>query len=147
MAQVKKLIGHVKGPEGPQGPKGDPGDGTSFEELSYADYKAGNYEPDKAYAIPDFPSSGDALVGEQIFYANFSNKMVYSTYRACVNIPNISRYNVELVSVKVSGNDLSWAVDDNAILTTVDNTLVISTNNTSAQGSPCVIAVNITPKN
>lgn len=92
-------------------------------------------------------NSNLSLVGEHIFYTNFSNKVVYSTYRACINIPYISRYNVELVSVKVSSNDgLEWAVDNGAILTMTDNSLVILSDSTSAQGSPCVIVVNITPK-
>ena len=32
---------------------------VEFEELSYADYKAGNYDPTKSYAIPDFPSNSN----------------------------------------------------------------------------------------
>lgn len=77
MAIVKKFIGHVKGDPGSpgekgdaftyedfteeqlaalKGPKGDPGEGgATFEELSYADYQAGNYDPTKSYAIPDYP--------------------------------------------------------------------------------------------
>lgn len=31
---------------------------ASFEELSYADYQAGNYDKTKSYAIPDYPYSG-----------------------------------------------------------------------------------------
>jgi len=36
---------------------------ASFEELSYTDYQAGNYDPTKSYTIPDYPDvSGNATI-------------------------------------------------------------------------------------
>lgn len=43
----------LQGEQGPQGEKGDPG--VTFENLSYADYEAGNYDHTKQYVITDFP--------------------------------------------------------------------------------------------
>ena len=90
-----------------------------------------------------------SLVGENVFYTNFSNKRIYSTYRACINIPHINQYNVELVSVKISGGDTGsgeWESIYDSTLTLTNNSIVVSTGVGKSAGSPCVISVNITPK-
>lgn len=60
------------------------GSETTFKELSYADYQAGNYEKDKAYAIPDFPNGGNGknswlIFGSSGYLPEDDNWVVFNT--------------------------------------------------------------------